>query len=851
MTPSTLQLGPVAVDLGARVAWRSGAATPLTGLEARLLQYLVECAPGVATREGLLSEVWGTTPDSRSQAVGQAIRRLRVKIELDPSRPRYLLSESGVGYRLVLHEARSPSPDTVQLVERDSFVGRSAELAALEDWATSGFRLISIVGFGGMGKTRLARTFLHQYQPSGAFVPLTEARSGADVTHAVAQALRIPASELDGTGAPVGRHLATSPGLVVLDGVEQVLTDAAGLVDQWLDQAPQAVFVVTSRAPLRVSGERLVRLGSLTSDEARQLWQDRVPMGVPGPSDADTDIDRLIQRLDGIPLAIELAAARRSFASAHALHDLLSTVLRDGQSSATAGRHATLRACVDWSWRLLSDDERAALAQFAVFRGGASLDAARAVVTLPDRPDVWGVLQSLVEQSMLTCRDAHGQLRLDLLDTVREYLAEVAPVDPGARDRHLRFFAEAHRRMASGNDDADVTARASQDLPNLYAALDHAVDTASDELRCALSVSLVAIQSFQRPTEAERLVDEALAAPGGSEADRHVLTLFKAGLRNVRFDIDGALHQLSGLLEADLDPEIRGRALIELGNVAYRKGELTEARSRYAEAVELLSDRGTTFFGRAIDNLAVVHTALGDPMAAEAAHERALEINHRLGSKLAEAASAGNLAMVVFRRGAVDRAHELATRALRLSRDVVSVHNIVIETARLAWIRLHGSSFGPWQDLAEESVRLSDEVGDPRWCAESRIVMATGFLYESRPEEAHTMVCDASRYAETTRVPLLVMRSLRARAHLAMLRGQTDRASEAITRALALLPDTVDPGEPASLLALRAELLARSGDPEEGRRWLREATERGGGCTARPDVMRRLRSAEQALADAG
>ena len=301
--------------------------------------------------------------------------------------------------------------------ERDAFVGRSESLDDLKQRLDDGARLISVVGLGGTGKTRLvtrfAWTVLGQFPGGVWFCDLSEARSADGIVHAVAQGLDVPLGNDD----PVVQlgHAIAGRGrcLLILDNFEQVARYAEPTLGKWLDRAADARFIVTSREVLGLTGEQVLALAPLSQSEAGALFMRRAEAAKTGfepGADDKAAIAVLMNLLEGIPLAIELAAARVRVMSPRTLLSRMSERFKLLSSSGgRVDRQATLRAVFDWSWDLLSLPEKAALAQLSVFEGGFTLEAVEGVLDLSrydEAPWPVDVLQSLVQKSLVREVDA-------------------------------------------------------------------------------------------------------------------------------------------------------------------------------------------------------------------------------------------------------------------------------------------------------------------------------------------------------------------------------------------------------------------------------------------------------------
>ncbi|MEU7026836.1 BTAD domain-containing putative transcriptional regulator [Streptomyces sp. NPDC046275] len=384
-----------------------------------------------------------------------------------------------------------------------SFVGREPDLAALRTELDRS-RLVTLTGPGGSGKTRLAEeAALQMVGPAAWIAELAPLEASEDVPGAVLSALRLRETQLiardgipvqDDPTAQLVEHLSSRSLLLVLDNCEHVIDGAAALAETLLTHCPGLRVLATSREPLGVPGETVRPVEPLPATPAHRLFAERARAVRPGfrAEDDLPAVDEICRRLDGLPLAIELAAARLRLLTPRQIADRLDDRFRllTSGSRTVLPRQQTLRAVVDWSWELLDTAERDLLRQVSVFAGGWDLAAAEALGrAAPGAPDTVGALGSLVEKSLVVAAPAEdGEMRYRLLETIHEYAAERAAETPellvaaeAAHTAHFTAFAETADPLLRSGEQLPWIARIERDLDNIRAALHRTVVTAPDE----------------------------------------------------------------------------------------------------------------------------------------------------------------------------------------------------------------------------------------------------------------------------------------------------------------------------------------------------------------------------------
>ena len=522
-----------------------------------------------------------------------------------------------------------------------SFVGRTVELTELRALVSGGSRLVTIVGPGGIGKSRLALQVaacaLDDISDGVWLVELAPVAEPELVTRTAAAALRVREvpgrSMLDNlTDAIGGRDV-----LVILDNAEQVLGAVAELAGALIRSCPQVCLLVTSREPLGINGEHVFRLsglavppadlaapGPLAAFESVQLFAEHAALHQRGfvVDDASAAaVTAICVRLDGIPLALELAAARLgslSVSEISARLDQRFRLLTTGNRTALP-RHQTLRALIDWSYDLLTPQEQIVLGQLSVFAGGWTLDAAEAVASGGDVAEwqVLDLLAALVGKSLVQAEVIDGSTRYRLLETVRHYAAERLALRPGLdlqgaraahRDHYLALVESAAPRLR-GPEDHRWLDRIEADFDNIRAAMAFSIadpDSAEPGLRLAAALRTFV---FARGHSGE--VIEALGAllgrPDARQPSRYLALALIANCKllthfNRSPDIPSMAQEAMTIARSLDDDDSAADALTALNWFSFLQGDLSAALARADEAIAL---------ARAADNPTRIAVALG------------------------------------------------------------------------------------------------------------------------------------------------------------------------------------------------------------------------------------------------
>ncbi len=637
---------------------------------------------------------------------------------------------------------KSREAKTNMAFEPTRFVGRQPALAELKSLFSRGARLVTVLGPGGIGKTRLVTRYadlhLYDYSREGRggvwFCDLTEAHTAEDVAGVVAHVLGVPlvaggASSKEAIDQ-LGRSLdSRGLSLFILDNFEQAAQAAQATVGLWVTLASKAHFLVTSRASLGLPGEVCWHVESLAlptpdddakavaASEAVELFVDRARLVRADYAVTDADahvVGELVRQLDGIPLAIELAAARMAvLPPAQLLTRLRSRFeLLAGGAPGGARRQASMRTAIDWSWQLLSPVEQSALAQCSAFHGGFTLDAAEKVVVLDGaggRAPVLDVVHALRQRSLLRVHgraDAGDGLRLGMYESIREYAAERLR-ESGTEDevglRHAIYHVELGSSLVSTIELVGKSRdryRLSAEQDNLTAAWSWAlskrpVDVTRAELAIRAALAMIPILSARGPRGADFVpIDAALrAAPSAIDPPLSVRGLVARG---------DALRSMGRLPDA----------LKDLETAASLAASLDDAP---LEALTLMARGRLLHFGGRLDEALEVH-------------QRVLTMARRLGDRALEARALGNVAIIYRFRARLSEGMPIAEQALAVARELGQGRLQADMLSLVATMYQGQQRIDDARACYEESLALTRDIGDRG--LEASVVGNLGTLYQ-------------------------------------------------------------------------------------------------------------------------
>ncbi len=617
--------------------------------------------------------------------------------------------------------SRRPLPQSNVPVPVSTLVGRQSELEEITNALRGDTRLLTLTGPGGAGKTRLATeaaNILAGELPDGAFfVALDSIRDPALLLPAIAQAVAVRESSERPLPESLAERLAGRRAVLVIDNFEQ-LAEAAPVLSQVLEAAPGLSFLVTSRAALRVSGEQEYPVDPLGPEEAVALFVERARGADPRFQVTDENrgaVQEICARLDGLPLAVELAAARTKLLPPQAMLallderlDLLSRGARD-----LPERHRGLRDTIAWSYDLLGTEEKELFARLAVFGGGFTLESAVGVCDAP----LDGVA-TLIDDSLLE-RDGE---RLRMLETIREYALEQLEADEDAefvKRRHAEHFLKvAESEPDSGQ--AAWLARMDAERDNFRGALAWALDMREASLGLRLASSLWEFWWVRgHLAEGRGWLDEAIAK--GRTAP----------------------------------PELRARGLHAAGSLATRQGDYESAAVLFEESLALWEELGDAAgTARSLLSIGTVAAEQGDQERAIELSERAAELYSESEDQRGHALAISNLGGIALERGEYAKAAKLSEQAYGLFEALEDSEGMAFVLVNQGFAALSQGRHDRAVQLLREALRrlaeleFKDVIG---YCFEG---LAAVLAFTGRAEEAARLLGAAEHLRESLGVGL-------------------------------------------------------------------------------------------------
>lgn len=704
---------------------------------------------------------------------------------------------AAMGDRVLGASPMVPKTSTSNLpVQRTAFIGRDHELASVKELLLRPeVRLVTLTGPGGIGKTRLglqaAGDMLDHFPGGVYFVSLAAVNDPSLIPSAINQTLGVRETKGQ-TAAQVLKefleNLLSTPLLVLLDNFEH-LTPAAAMVAELLTMAPNLKALVTSRAALHVYGEHEFPVPPFALPASRSSLPLEVVSQYPAVSlflqraiavkpdfevteESTRTVAEICARLDGLPLAIELAAARVKLLSPSAMLTRLESRLQllTGGARDLPARHQTLRAAMDWSYQLLNADEKKLFRRLSVFVGGCTLEAVEAVCN-PNEDfglDLLDGVASMVDKSLLQrVEQTEGESRFVMLGTIREYGVEqlaASKEDALARRAHAAYclvLAEEGGLDDSGTERTEWQNRMDVEQDNFRAALEWLTQTGNAEWGLRLGAALFRYWEMREQlTEGREWLVRLLSVKGAAARSKaRARVLFAAGvLATEQGDYDSAHRLVKESLEIARELEDKWGVAVSLNALAVNardQGDVATSRSLFEESLVVWRELGDRVaIARALSNLANVRKLRGEYAPARSLYAESLTIFRELGDRTGAAWSLNHQGDAARAQGEAAAARSLYEESLMTFRELGDRWGIASSLADLGSLACDQRDYVVAHSLYSESIKIFQELEHKRGIARLLECFASSAAAQLKPERALRLAGAASALRQSLGAPL-------------------------------------------------------------------------------------------------
>jgi predicted ATPase/DNA-binding winged helix-turn-helix (wHTH) protein len=816
----------IEIDLDNFQLRKDGRHINLTRIEWALLRELTQHKGQALSHDHLLQKGWGSGYENEDNYVHIYIAKLRKKLEDDPKKPQYLFTVPGIGYRWVEPEASDPNSSVITPslpgvsaphlpVPPASFVGREEDIAILEDLLPQcHIRLLSLTGPGGIGKTRLALELAKRFRDTQFFahgvyfIDLAPVDNPDLVVSAIAQALGVPEKAGEHLLSLLKHHLQDKNALVVLDNFEQVIS-ASGQISEILIAAKGVKFLITSREKLNLYGEQDYDVPPLpwnqpdpTSNDAVRLFTERAQLVNRRFSLTDENlpvIRQICEQLDGLPLAIELAAVTIKSMSPSLLLERLSsrlTLLVEGQSNLPI-RHQTLQATIDWSFQRLSAQERRLFIALSIFSSSFTPEAVEAVCSdeIIPRGRVRSTLKSLFHKNLITSQwdESQDEPRYTLLGSFREFASEHIEKKQAEclNQLHAEYSLQLLEKLNQLPKE-QAYKLLTVELSNLRAALRWAIANKASRSALRICVGMYGWWlNLRTLKEGQQSFIESLEIPSDEVSPLRAHALYCAGvlsdwLGEYRVG-QGLYRECLRIYEFLQDAAGTIIALVTLGSTLISQGDFEEGRTLSEQSLKLAREQNNPVAAaQALNNLGMLAIYQGEAETAHAIYSEKYALWKALKDEQGAAWALTGLSWAELLQGKFHAAQKLIIQSLELHQRSGNILGTALAQTCDSWIALYKADFDDASSKLESCLALCKDLGVLNLIIWPMTAIGLVNLYHGRLTESRVWLDDALQLCQRLDQPPFTPWVHVALGKLLRCEGQSAAACDYLQHALTL-----------------------------------------------------------------